>query len=295
MTKVRFAILLLALLLICGCAPEEPEIPPPAEPVPSEPPAEPVQPEEPPAPTAEPADLRILRHHPVSTFSVYYTCSGIGAGALLEALQDSLTPAEGQTMTFHGPWYSIVQMLPPEPGYRGDSLVGLWCDNYFLSADGTLYHSKLTETNLSSLLKPFSGSTVTHYGIFRNELCHLLGYWEKAILLTEPPVQYVGRPQGQIIEQTDTNCTVRLEAPEGITLQYDEVSRLEVLLDGVWYQVPEVFQRRDYSIVGMYPSLAPGEHLDVRLTTESTARYGTLMPGQYRWCSFHCVWQFTVA
>ena len=270
MTKVRFAVLLLALLMLSGCTPEEPETPP------------------------EPADLAVWVRRPNRGHSEYYSHNGTEAGALLAALEGSLTPAEGETMTLNAAWYQIVENRPvADPGSENPQyLVGLWCDGLFLAADGTLYRSDM---DMGALLEPFSVTLREDHGPFCNELCHLLGSWQAPLLDNEPPVQGIPLPQGRIIAQTDTGCTVRLEAPADRGLQYPYTyAWLEVQLDGVWHRVPEVFAPKLYACPSMYPSLAPGEHLDVHLTTEPTARYGTLLPGQYRWNCFLCEWPFTV-
>lgn len=270
MTKVRFAILLLALLLICGCAPEEPETPP------------------------EPADLSVWCRRPNRSRSEYYHRNGTEAGALLAALEGSLTPAEGETMTLSTAWYQIVENRPvADPGSENPQyLVGLWCGGLFLSADGTLYRSDL---DLDALLEPFSVTLREDYGPFCSELCHLLGGWQAPLLGTEPPAQSIPLPQGRILSQSDIACTVRLEAPADRGLQYpDTYAWLEVQLEGVWYRVPEVFRRKLYVVTCEIPMVEPGRPLDVTLTADPTPRYGTLLPGQYRWNCFRCQWQFTV-
>ena len=270
MTKVRFAVLLLALLMLCGCAPEEPETPP------------------------EPADLGVWVRRPNRGHSEYYSHNGTEAGALLAALEGSLTPAEGETMTLNAVWYQIVENRPvADPGSENPQyLVGLWCDGLFLAADGTLYRSDL---DMGALLESFSVTLREDHGPFCSELCHLLGGWQAPLLGTEPPAQSIPLPQGRILSQSDAGCTVRLEAPADRGLQYpDTYAWLEVQLEGVWYRVPEVFQRRLYAVTGDIPMVAPGRHLDVTLTADPTPRYGILLPGQYRWNCFLCEWPFTV-
>lgn len=272
MTKARFAALLpalLALLLICGCAPEEPATPPKS------------------------ADVTVWVRRPGRDRSEYYTHDGAEAGALLAALEQSLTPAEGENMLLSGAWYQIVENLPAEPDSRGDTLVGLWCGGLFLAADGALYRSDL---DLAALLEPFSveirdGS----YGPFCHELCRLLGGWQAPLLASGPPAQSIPLPQGRILSQSEAGCTVRLEAPADSTLQYpDAYAWLEVRLDGVWYRAPEIFDPRLYASVSMDLMLLPGQHLDVTFTpAEQSPRYGALLPGQYRWCCFQCQWEFS--
>ena len=164
-------------------------------------------------------------------------------------------------------------------GKDGWTVQGAWSNGYWIAQDGTAYGF---DFDLSLLTEGYSWSDVTEWNTTTilpcaRFLAQAVDGWHTEWMT---PSATLVAPEGitaELIKNDADSVTIALTNNSGSEWMYGEGFSLQVLLDGIWYNVPELPGNWGFNAIGY--SLSDGD------TTEKTYGldfYGDLPAGTYR-------------
>lgn len=164
-------------------------------------------------------------------------------------------------------------------GQDGWTVQGAWSNGTWIAQDGTAYRfdydfSTLTEKYSWSEATEWQTTTILPCARF---LAQAVDGWHTEWMTPSATLVAPAGITARLIQNDAESVTIALTNNSGSDWTYGEDFSLQVLLDGVWYNVPEMPGNWAFNTLGY--SLPAGE------TTERTYRldlYGSLPAGTYR-------------
>lgn len=173
----------------------------------------------------------------------------------------------------------------------GTGIVAAWSNGYLILRDGSVYEFDFD----------FAALKADYEWEFSRDI-HSLSAMPCGRLLSQgpdgwiaphmTPVEPLTPPEGismVLKEQTADSLTVELTNGSNVEWCYGEHFSLNVLLDGVWYDVP-VLDDKNYAFIDIGILLGAGESHE---KTYNLSMYGTLPEGRYRLVVFGLSVEFT--
>ena len=180
----------------------------------------------------------------------------------------------------------ISSLQPPVYGFKGnsdnkwDSVGGLWADGIFLCEDGTAY---ALEEDFSKWFDGIYRGSMDRLSLI--PCIHFLakadGQWNPEYLyaICEEPEHSVGISM-ELVEQTDTDLTVRFRNETAKNWHYYYHYDLDVCIGDLWYRVPLTYVPA--SVQPQWAGLPVEADKYATGTIPIFADYGRLPAGQYR-------------
>lgn len=164
-------------------------------------------------------------------------------------------------------------------GKDGWTVQGAWSNGYWIAQDGTVYGF---DFDLSLFTEGYSWSDVTEWNTTTilpcaRFLAQAVDGWHPEWMT---PSATLVAPEGitaELIKNTKDSVTISLTNHTDADWMYGEGFSLQVLLDGVWYNVPETPGNWAFNAIGY--SLSAGDSVEKTYSLES---YGDLPTGTYR-------------
>ncbi len=175
-------------------------------------------------------------------------------------------------------------------GADGRSVYGLWSDGYFITNDGSAYKfdydfEKLLERYDWTAPDTFRSLTVMPCA---SHVARTEAGWNSGFLT---PSSSLEPPEGismELVSLEDGKTCVRFVNQSGQEWTYGYSFGLQVLLDGVWYQVPP---QEEFGVIDLASILPDGESSE---ETYNLGFFGQLPPGDYRLVAEQLTAEFTI-
>ena len=189
--------------------------------------------------------------------------------------QARAVPADVDVTALKPPFYGL------EMGTGGavvGSVHGLWADGYFLTDDGNAY--KLNY-DFEALLEKENWESWDTFSDLQVMPCASFAAktesgWNKSFLSEAEPM---AAPEGismELVNHTDDTIVARFVNNSGREWMYGLSYRVQVCLDGTWYNVPA---EQEYAIVSLAVVLPDGKSQE---EAYNLSFYGSLPAGTYR-------------
>ena len=177
---------------------------------------------------------------------------------------------EDITQPIYGLWIAAAD---------GSGIFAAWSNGYWISQDGTVYRF---DFNFADLEKKYTWSDKQDFFSFADFPCARFltqdeSGWN-AKLLT--PAAELEPPDGvtMTVESWDKDTVkVNIENHRGTDWMYGEHYSLQLLLDGVWYEIPAMPEHWGFNDIGLAVQAGESQNKIYHLTM-----YGELPAGTYR-------------
>jgi len=161
----------------------------------------------------------------------------------------------------------------------GTSIFVAWSNGYWISQDGAVYSFDFDFAGIEQDYDWSDGDEFSSFSVFpcARILSQNESGWNSTLLT---PVAELNPPKGitmTLEAWEDDAVTVTITNESGAEWSYGEYYNLQVLLDGVWYEIPAV--PGNWSFHDIAFTIQDGENQD---KTYNLTMYGNLPAGKYR-------------